>query len=52
MTLTKTNKGYYGNFGGAYIPELLQANVQELAENYERIATMVRAEQRGDLATA
>jgi tryptophan synthase beta chain len=29
-------KGYYGNFGGAYIPELLYPNIAELAENYLR----------------
>lgn len=27
-------KGYYGQFGGAFIPELLRANVDELCENY------------------
>ncbi|AEE52818.1 tryptophan synthase subunit beta [Haliscomenobacter hydrossis] len=27
-------KGYYGEFGGAYIPEMLWPNVQELRENY------------------
>ncbi len=37
MTLTKTNNGYYGEFGGAFIPELLHSNIQELQENYERI---------------
>jgi tryptophan synthase beta chain len=26
--------GYYGQFGGAYIPEMLYPNVQELRENY------------------
>ncbi len=26
--------GYYGQFGGAYIPELLYPNVQELEDNY------------------
>ncbi|HYG50002.1 MAG TPA: tryptophan synthase subunit beta [Flavobacteriales bacterium] len=30
-------QGYYGEFGGAFIPELLHRNVQELQENYERI---------------
>jgi tryptophan synthase beta chain len=30
-------KGYYGNFGGAYIPEMLYPNVEELRENYLRI---------------
>ncbi|WP_196889505.1 tryptophan synthase subunit beta [Aureivirga sp. CE67] len=29
--------GYYGEFGGAFIPELLYPNVEELALNYERI---------------
>lgn len=27
-------KGYYGNFGGAFIPEMLFPNVEELRENY------------------
>jgi tryptophan synthase beta chain len=27
-------KGYYGQFGGAYIPEMLYPNVEELRENY------------------
>jgi tryptophan synthase beta chain len=27
-------RGYYGSFGGAYIPELLNANVEELASVY------------------
>ena len=27
-------RGYYGRFGGAYIPEMLQANVEELRRNY------------------
>jgi tryptophan synthase beta chain len=31
------NKGYYGEYGGAYIPELLFNNVDELEQNYERI---------------
>lgn len=26
--------GYYGNFGGAYIPEMLYPNVEELRDNY------------------
>jgi tryptophan synthase beta subunit len=30
-------RGYYGQFGGAYIPELLRANVDELRENYLKI---------------
>lgn len=27
-------KGFYGKFGGAYIPEMLYANVEEIRENY------------------
>ncbi|WP_421921265.1 tryptophan synthase subunit beta [Marinifilum sp.] len=30
-------RGYYGEFGGAYIPELLRKNVNELQENYLKI---------------
>ena len=30
-------KGYYGQYGGAYIPEMLYPNVEELRENYLRI---------------
>lgn len=30
-------KGYYGQFGGAYIPELLYPNVKELEDNYLKI---------------
>ena len=29
--------GYYGTFGGAFIPEMLYPNVQELRENYLQI---------------
>ncbi len=29
--------GYYGEFGGAYIPEMLYRNVQQLRENYLKI---------------
>jgi tryptophan synthase beta chain len=30
-------KGYYGKFGGAFIPEMLYANVKELEDNYLEI---------------
>lgn len=29
-----TEQGYYGQFGGAYIPEMLHANVEELRQQY------------------
>lgn len=30
-------QGYYGSFGGAYIPEMLYPNAEELRENYLKI---------------
>ena len=30
------DKGYYGRFGGAYIPEILHRNVETLTEAYNR----------------
>ncbi|RPH32122.1 MAG: tryptophan synthase subunit beta [Bacteroidales bacterium] len=30
-------QGYYGKFGGAFIPEMLHRNVEELKENYLKI---------------
>lgn len=32
-----SSDGYYGDFGGTFIPELLLPNVQELQENYQKI---------------
>ncbi len=37
MTYNINNKGYYGEFGGAYIPEMLYPNVEELRENYLKV---------------
>jgi tryptophan synthase beta chain len=34
---TISKDGYYGNYGGAYIPELLYDNINELKENYLRV---------------
>ncbi len=36
-TIKVNNNGYYGRFGGAYIPEILYATIQELKENYLEI---------------
>jgi tryptophan synthase beta chain len=33
-TFAVDEKGYYGHFGGAYIPEMLYPNVEELRNNY------------------
>ncbi len=30
-------KGYYGRFGGTWIPEMMHANIEELQKNYLRI---------------
>lgn len=32
-------KGYYGNFGGAWIPEMLYPNIEELQKNYLKITS-------------
>lgn len=32
------DKGFYGEFGGAFIPEMLMPNVNELCENYLKIS--------------
>ena len=37
MNYQVNKKGYYGDFGGAYIPEMLVPNVDELRENYLKI---------------
>ena len=34
MNYNVNDKGYYGEFGGAYIPEMLYPNVEELRQNY------------------
>ena len=31
-------RGFYGDFGGAYIPEMLYPNIEELRQNYIRIS--------------
>ena len=37
MNYNVDEKGYYGDFGGAFIPEMLYPNVTELRENYLNI---------------
>ncbi len=36
-TYNVNEKGYYGEFGGAFIPEMLYPNVEELRQNYLKI---------------
>jgi len=38
MNYNVDEKGYYGDFGGAYIPEMLYPNVAELKEQYLKIS--------------
>lgn len=37
MQYTVNERGYYGKFGGAYIPEMLYPNIEELESNYLKI---------------
>lgn len=37
MTYNINKKGYYGEFGGAFIPEMLYPNIKELRQNYLKI---------------
>lgn len=37
MSYNADERGYYGEFGGAYIPEMLYPNTEELRENYLQI---------------
>ncbi|MEM0518195.1 tryptophan synthase subunit beta [Aequorivita flava] len=37
MNYNVNEKGYYGEFGGAYIPEMLYPNVEELRQKYLKV---------------
>jgi tryptophan synthase beta chain len=37
MKYSVNENGYYGEFGGAYIPEMMYPNIEELRENYLKI---------------
>lgn len=37
MSYQVDHRGYYGEFGGAYIPEMLHANISHLAKHYEAL---------------
>jgi tryptophan synthase beta chain len=39
MKYTVNEQGYYGDFGGAYIPEMLYPNVEELRQQYNAVIT-------------
>ena len=37
MNFSVNEHGYYGKFGGAFVPEMLYPNVKELQDNYLKI---------------
>ena len=37
MTYLADNEGYFGEFGGAYIPEILHGCVTELQDTYMKV---------------
>lgn len=37
MNYLVNKEGFYGDFGGAFIPEMLHANIEELKNNYKKI---------------
>ena len=37
MNYNVDKKGYYGDFGGAFIPEMLYSNIDKLKESYLKI---------------
>jgi tryptophan synthase beta chain len=39
MSYNVNEKGYYGQFGGAFIPEMLYPNVEELRQNYIKLSS-------------
>jgi tryptophan synthase beta chain len=41
--------GYYGEFGGAFIPEMLHANVEQLRKNYLKISSTKKFKKEFDL---
>ncbi|MDO4230050.1 MAG: tryptophan synthase subunit beta [Capnocytophaga sp.] len=44
-----TDSGFYGDFGGAYIPEMLFANVEELQQKYLKIMALPEFKSQFDL---
>ena len=39
MAFEVDHRGFYGRYGGAYIPEMLYPNIRELEEKYMKIIT-------------
>ena len=40
MKYNVNSNGFYGDFGGAYIPEMLFSNIDELNKNYLSICLL------------
>jgi len=38
MNYNVDERGFYGEFGGAFIPEMMYSNIKELRDNYLRIS--------------
>jgi len=49
MNFNVDDHGYYGEFGGAFIPELMYPNIKELQENY--LTIMAGADFRNELSS-
>ena len=41
MNYNVDKNGFYGNFGGAFIPEMLHQNIDELKKNYVKIVILI-----------
>ena len=48
MNFNVDEKGYYGDFGGAFIPDMLYPNVDELRQNYLSITAEPHFEKEFD----
>ncbi|MDG1271247.1 MAG: tryptophan synthase subunit beta [Flavobacteriaceae bacterium] len=48
MLYNVDDKGYYGDFGGAYIPEMLYPNVEELRKHYKSITATAEFQKEFD----
>ncbi|WP_310559304.1 tryptophan synthase subunit beta [Flavobacterium sp.] len=49
MSYNVNEKGYYGEFGGAYIPEMLYPNVEELRQQYLKVTAEPEFQKEFDL---
>ncbi len=48
-TFQPTASGFYGSFGGAFIPEMLHPNIEQLKENYLKISALPEFKTQFDL---